>query len=72
MYNGFSVILGGVGLKLTVVSFPLFRGGSADERREDTDLDRRVGVRAGRDHPEATEPGRVTLHIDAGIFGDSI
>ena len=42
------------------------------ECREDTDLDRCVGVRAGRDHPEAAEAGCVTLHIDAGIFGDSI
>jgi hypothetical protein len=42
------------------------------KRREDTNLDRRVGLRAGRHHPEAAEAGRLPLHIDAGVFGDSI
>ena len=42
------------------------------KRREDADLDRRVGLRAGRHHPEAAEAGRIPLHIDAGLFGDSI
>ena len=42
------------------------------ECREDADLDRRVGLRAGRHHPEAAEAGGVALHIDAGDFGDSI
>ena len=42
------------------------------ERGEDPDMDRRVGLRAGRHRPQAAEAGRVTLHIDAGVFGDSI
>ena len=42
------------------------------ERGEDPDLDRRIGLRAGRHRPEADEAGRLTLHIDAGVFGDSI
>ena len=42
------------------------------ECREDADLDRSVGLRAGRYHPEEAEAGRVALHIDAGNFGDSI
>ena len=42
------------------------------ERGEDADMDRRVGLRARRHHPEATEAGRLPLHIDAGVFGDSI
>jgi hypothetical protein len=42
------------------------------ERGEDTNLDRRLGLRAGCHHPEAAEAGRLPLHIDAGVFGDSI
>ena len=42
------------------------------ERRKDADLDRCVSLRAGRHHPETAEAGRVPLHIDAGVFGDSI
>jgi hypothetical protein len=37
-YNGFSTILGGVGLKLVAVCPTLFGGGSADERRKDAVL----------------------------------
>jgi hypothetical protein len=39
---------------------------------EDADMDRRVGPRAGRHRPETAEAGGVALHIDAGVFGDSI
>ena len=42
------------------------------KRHEDTNLDRRVGLRAGRHHPEAVESGRRPLHIVTGIFNDSI
>ena len=42
------------------------------ERGEDADLDRRIGLRAGRHRQEAAGAGCVTLHIDAGVFGDSI
>ena len=42
------------------------------ERGEDADLDRRVGLRAGRHRPQAAAAGGVALHIDAGVFGDSI
>jgi hypothetical protein len=42
------------------------------ERREDADLDRRVGLRAGR-HRQAAAPTRcVALHIAAGPFGHNI
>src|SRR5271156_442870 len=37
-YNGFSAILGGVGLKLVAVCPPLFEGGPAYERRKDAVL----------------------------------
>ena len=39
---------------------------------EDADLDRGVGPCAGRHRPEAAQAGRLPLHIDAGVFGDSI
>src|SRR3984957_12146633 len=39
---------------------------------EDADLDCRVGLRACRHRPEAAEVRGVTLHINAGVFGDSI
>jgi hypothetical protein len=39
---------------------------------EVADLDCGVGLRVGRHHPEAAEAGGVALHIDAGLFGDSI
>jgi hypothetical protein len=39
---------------------------------EDPDLDRGVGVRAGRHCPEETRPGGVALHIAAGHFGHSL
>jgi hypothetical protein len=42
------------------------------ERGEDANLDRRIGLCVGRYHPEAAQIGRLPLHIDAGIFGDSI
>jgi hypothetical protein len=42
------------------------------ERGEDADMDRGVGLRAGRHHPEAAQAERLPLHIDAGVFGDSI
>ena len=42
------------------------------KRGENADLDRGVGLRAGSYRPEAAEAGGVTLHIDAGVFGDSI
>src|SRR5271154_440950 len=42
------------------------------ECSEDPDMDRRVGLRTGRHRPQAVEAGRFTLHIDAGVFGDSI
>ena len=42
------------------------------ERREDADLDRRVGLRAGRHRQEAAEAGGVALHIAAGPFGHRI
>jgi hypothetical protein len=38
IYNGFSAILGGVGLKLAAVSPTLFRGGPAHEHRKDVVL----------------------------------
>ena len=46
--------------------------GTSRERGEDTDLDRCVGLRAGRHRSEAPEAGCHTLHIDAGVFGHSI
>ncbi|MBN9562069.1 MAG: DUF4372 domain-containing protein [Alphaproteobacteria bacterium] len=42
------------------------------ERREVADLDRRVGLRPGRHRAEAAEAAGIALHIDAGVFGDSI
>jgi hypothetical protein len=42
------------------------------ERGEDANLDRRVGLCVGRHRPEAAQAGRLPLHIDAGVFGDSI
>ena len=42
------------------------------ERGEDPDLDRSVGLRAGRHRQEATPAGGVALHIAAGPFGHSI
>ena len=39
---------------------------------EDADMDRRLGLRAGCHRPEAAEARGVALHIDAGVFGDSI
>jgi hypothetical protein len=42
------------------------------ERGEDADMDRRVGLRAGRDHQEAARSGGVALHINAGHFGHNI
>jgi hypothetical protein len=42
------------------------------ERGEGANLDRRVSLCAGRHHPEAAQAGRLPLHIDAGVFGDSI
>ena len=47
-------------------------GRTLRECREDANLDRGVGLRAGRDRSEAVEAGGLALHIDAGIFGDSI
>jgi hypothetical protein len=42
------------------------------ECREDPDMDRRIGLRTGRHRPQTAEARRFTLHIDAGVFGDSI
>ena len=42
------------------------------ERGEDTNLDRGVGVCAGRDRPEAPPAGGVALHIAPGPFGHGI
>jgi hypothetical protein len=39
---------------------------------EDPDLDCGIGLRADRHRAQAVEAGCVTLHIDAGVFGDSI
>src|SRR5580693_6345885 len=39
---------------------------------EDPDMDRRIGLRTGCHRPQAAEAGRFTLHIDAGVFGNSI
>jgi Domain of unknown function (DUF4372)/Transposase DDE domain len=39
---------------------------------EDADMDRRFGLRAGRDHQEAARSGGVALHINAGHFGHNI
>ena len=46
--------------------------GTSENAVKTPDLDRRVGLRAGRHRPQAAEAGRFTLHIDAGVFGDSI
>ena len=37
---------------------------------EDPDMDRRVGLRAGCNRAQAVESGRITLHIDAGVFSE--
>ena len=42
------------------------------ERGEDADLDRGVGVRAGRHSQEAAQAGGIALHIVAGLFGRGI
>src|ERR1019366_6337303 len=42
------------------------------ERGEDTDLDRGVGLRAGRHRPKAARAGGVALHIAPGPFSPSI
>ena len=39
------------------------------ERREDPDLDRRLGLRPHRDRQKAPEPDHVALHFAAGFFG---
>ena len=39
------------------------------QRREDTNLDRGVGLRADRDHSQAAEAGGVALHIATDPFG---
>jgi hypothetical protein len=42
------------------------------ERGEDPNLDRSLGLRVGGDHQKAPRFGGVSLHIDAGPFGDNI
>ena len=42
------------------------------KRGEDANLDRGVGLRAGRHRQETAQPGGVALHIAADPFGDSI
>jgi hypothetical protein len=42
------------------------------ERREDTNLDRRLGLRAGGDRAQTAQPAGSSLHIATGLFGDGI
>jgi hypothetical protein len=42
------------------------------ERGEDVNLDRGIGLRVGGHRQEAVEVGCLPLHIDAGLFGDSV